>query len=95
MSHAIALLLCLAGFAALACATDRQQHDLFGRELAPAATRMFQAIGATLLLAALGVLVGAQGWALALVMLSGHTSLAAGLVYAALIARERRGARQR
>ena len=92
MSHLAAFLLSLAGFAALACATRRQQRDLFGRALRQSTTYLLRAIGACALFAALGVLVESFGWGLALVMFSGHTSLAAGIVFAVLIVNERREA---
>lgn len=86
MSHLLAFMLSFAGFAALACATHRQQRDLFGRALKPATTRMLRLAGSAALLAALGVLVSQRGWGLGLVMFSGHTSLAAGIFVCVLIA---------
>jgi hypothetical protein len=96
MIHALALLLCLVGFAALALATRRPQHDIIGRSLKRGPIRALRIGGAAALLIALGVLVAQQGWALGLVMFSGHTTLAAALVYVALIGYVRlrpRGAR--
>ncbi|MGE0798962.1 MAG: DUF3325 family protein [Lautropia sp.] len=89
-THLLAIVLCLAGFAALAAATERQQPMLFGRVLPPASARRLRLTGAALLVGALAWLVAAQGWALGLVMYSGHTSLAAGCVHCALIVRARR-----
>lgn len=83
--HLLSFALSLAGFAALALAMERQQHDLFGRRLQPAVTRALRVTGSSALLLALGVLVNRQGWGLGLVMLSGHTSLAAGVVFCTLI----------
>ena len=88
--HLAAAFFCLAGFAALACATERQQQALLGRRLALAASRALRVAGATLLLVALALLIARQGWGLGLVMYSGHTSLAAGCVYGALIMLARR-----
>jgi hypothetical protein len=85
MSHLLAFLLSLAGFAALACATNRQQRDLFGKALQPAMTRMVSLVGTAALLGALGILVAQYGWGLGLVMFSGHTSLAAGVIVCGLI----------
>lgn len=85
MIHLVALVLSLTGFAALACAARRQQRDLFGGSLGSAATQGFRLAGASALLGALAVLVAWHGWGLALVMYSGHTSLAAGIVGAVLI----------
>lgn len=92
MTHAFALLLCLAGFAALACGVDRQQEDVFGRELSRGATATWRGAGALLLVVGLVLLVAGYGWGLGLVMYSGHTTLAAGLVYLALVAYQRRKA---
>ncbi|MDQ2105714.1 DUF3325 domain-containing protein [Azospirillum isscasi] len=85
MIHLSSFILCLTGFAALAVAMDRQQHDLFGRSLPAPATASLRAGGAAALLGALGLLVAWQGWGLGLVMFSGHTSLGAGIVHGAII----------
>jgi len=85
MMHLLSFALCLAAFTALALATERQQHDLFGRPLPPAATRLLRVAGTGVMLLALGVLLDWQGWGLGLVMFSGHTSLAAGVVFCAAI----------
>jgi peptidoglycan/LPS O-acetylase OafA/YrhL len=85
MSHLLALVLCLIGFGALACAMKRQQRDLFGKALGPARIRMLRLAGSAALLGALAVLVAQFGWGLGLVMFSGHTSLAAGVVVCVLI----------
>ncbi|WP_233238246.1 DUF3325 domain-containing protein [Bordetella sp. LUAb4] len=92
MIHVLTLLISLAAFAALALAMDRHQEDLFGRALAPGVTRLLRILGWAGLLLALWVIVGRQGWALGLVSYSGCTSLAAGLVFLALIMHERRRA---
>ena len=93
MTHAAALLLCLAAFAALALAMERQQDDLFGRALPSAKTRGLRIAGTCVLLLCLAFLVWRQGWGLGLVLFSGHTSAAAGLVYCALVVHGRRTAR--
>lgn len=85
MNHLVALVLCLTGFAALALGTRRQQRDLLGGSLGLTTVRILRASGAGALLLALGVLVRANGWGLGLVMFSGHTSIAAGIVLSALI----------
>lgn len=90
--HGVAFVLCLPGFAALALAMERHQEDLFGHAFAPSLTRRLRVAGWGALLLALGVLVGAQGWGLGLVSFSGHTSLAAGLVFVALLVQGRRQA---
>jgi hypothetical protein len=92
MTHFFPVVLCLAGFSALALATDRQQDDLFGKSLAPAATRALRVAGSLLLLLSLAVLVRWQGWGMGLVQFSGHTSACAGVVYCALIVMLRRQA---
>lgn len=83
--HAVSLLLCLAGFAALAAATDRAQGDLLGRACSRRSVRRLRTAGWALLLAALGWMVDHQGWSLGLVSYSGHTSVSAGLIYVGLI----------
>jgi hypothetical protein len=85
MIHLLALTLCLTGFAVLAFATRRQQRDLIGHSLSRTVTMALRVTGTGALVLALGVLVAWQGWGLGLVMFSGHTSLAAGLVYAVLV----------
>ena len=85
MSHSVAFVLCMAGFTALALATRRQQRDIIGRSLQLAATRLLRIAGVGGLLVALGILVDAYGWSLAVVMFSGHTGIAAGIVYCGLV----------
>src|SRR3546814_20634227 len=85
MSHLPAFALCLAGFAALGFAMDRQQRDLLGRPLRVSTTRPLRLAGTCALLLAPGVLVSWRGWGLGLVLFSGHTSLAAGLGYCACV----------
>ena len=74
MTHLAAFVLCLAGFAALAFATRRQQRDILGGSLRSATTYGLRVAGACALLSALGILVAKYGWSLGLVMFSGHTS---------------------
>lgn len=85
MIHLTSFVLCLAGFAALALATTRQQREIVGRPLRQSTRYGLRAAGACALLAALGLLVAWNGWSLGLVMFSGHTSLAAALLYCSLI----------
>ena len=89
MNHLLMLALALVAFGALALAMDRHQPTVFGRRLPPARTRWLRLAGWCGLALCLIVAVRSQGWALGLVSFSGHTSLAAGLVLAALIATER------
>jgi len=85
MNHLWPIVLCLVGFFALACAMERQQDELFSQALPRAVTNALRVLGACLLLSALGLVVAWQGWGLGLVMYSGYTSLAAGMVYCALL----------
>jgi hypothetical protein len=87
MIHLVPFFLCLAGFTLLALAMNRQQKEVFRRNLTRPVTRVIRITGACVLLLALGVIVAQQGWGLGLVIYSGHTSLAAGMVYSALIIR--------
>jgi len=93
MTHLFALMLCLAGFVALAFAMRRQQRDIIGRPLPTTTTYGLRIGGTCMLLLALGILVANHGWSLALVMFSGHTSIAAGIVMCALIGYARMDAR--
>lgn len=68
MTHLAALVLCLAGFAALAFATRRQQRDIVGGALQSITTYILRMTGACALLFAFGVLVAKYGWSLGLVM---------------------------
>ena len=89
MNHLLALAFCLAGFTALAFATRRQQRDIFRRPLRPATTYVLRLVGACALSFALGILVAWQGWSLGLVIFSGHTTIAAGIVLCVLIGHAR------
>lgn len=87
--HLLTFVICIAGFLALALATERQQEDLFGQALPSKATRPLRLLGWSALLVALYAIVRAQGWGMGLVSYSGHTSLAAGVVLAGLITHSR------
>lgn len=87
--HLLTFVICVAGFLALALATERQQDELFGQALPSKATRALRLSGWSALLVALYAIVQAQGWGMGLVSYSGHTSLAAGVVLAGLIAHSR------
>ncbi|RYF65857.1 MAG: DUF3325 domain-containing protein [Comamonadaceae bacterium] len=93
-AHLLALLLCVPGFGALALAMERHQEDLFSAALAPARTRLLRVVGWALLLLALVLLVRTRGWSLGLIAFSGHTSLAAAVVFTTLIGLERRRLRR-
>ncbi|MET1115173.1 MAG: DUF3325 domain-containing protein [Comamonas sp.] len=87
MMHLLLLAGCTAGMCALAGASERQQPLCFGRLLSARSTRWLRAAGGVLLLVCLGAAVRGWGWSFGLVAYSGHTSLAAGLVYLGLILR--------
>ena len=94
MTHVLMLLSSVAGFAALALATERQQDELFGGALPAGATRALRGAGWVLLAVCLAMGVGHWGWGLGLVAYSGHTSLTAGLVYVGLVAAARKRGRR-
>ncbi len=85
MTHMLMFLLSMAGFAALALATERQQEELLGHTLSERTTRMLGAAGWAVLVLSLAVAVRNWGWSFGLVGYSGHASLAAGLVYIGLV----------
>ncbi|MBV7486277.1 DUF3325 domain-containing protein [Bordetella sp. BOR01] len=94
MNHLAVQLLSLLAFGALALAMERHQEDFFERPLSPTTTRWLRLTGwLALVLALLAAILG-QGWALGLVSYSGHTSLAAGLVFATLLVWQRRKTRR-
>lgn len=86
----VALPLCVFAFACLAMAMTRHQETVFGRPLPVAGSRGFRVTGWCALLVALWLVVADQGWALGLVCYSGSTSVAAGMVYGALVVWDRR-----
>lgn len=83
------LLLCVLAFACLALSMARHQAAVFGEDLSRAASRGLRGIGWACLLAALWLMVAARGWSLGLVYYGGCISLAAGVVFCALIAHDR------
>jgi fatty acid desaturase len=95
MNHLLSFVLCLAGFTALAFAMHRQQRDIFGRRLRSTTTYGLRVAGACALLLALGILIAGRGWSIGLVIFSGQTSVAAGIVLCALIGYARVSARPR
>jgi len=90
MTHFASLLICVGAFAALAMATERAQPMIRSARVASRDNVRSRTSCWALLLASLAIVVGAQGWGLGLVSYSGHTSVAAGLVFLGLIARQRR-----
>jgi len=89
MSHLLPFALCLAGFTALAFAVRRQQRDILGRTLRLTTTYFLRVAGACALLFALGILLAEKGWSIGLVIFSGHTSIAAGIVLCGFIGQAR------
>jgi hypothetical protein len=83
------IVLCIAAFACLALSMERHQENLFGHALAAGLTRGLRIAGWIALVLALRMIVDDDGWALGLVRYSGCTSLAAGIVFGALIGYER------
>jgi hypothetical protein len=89
MIRLFVLLLSVGAFACLAMAMARHQETLLGRALPAAQSRGLRGAGWCGLAIALALAVDVQGWGRGLVAFSGTTSVAAGIVYAALIAWER------
>ncbi|MGG6342009.1 DUF3325 domain-containing protein [Stenotrophomonas lactitubi] len=89
MVHALLFVLSLAGFVCLALAMERHQRDLCGHTFARHRSRHWRIAGWALLLLALATAVLAQGVGFGLASLSGHTSIAAGVVVLALMLRAR------
>lgn len=89
MVHALLFVLSLAGFICLALAMERHQRDLCGHTFAQHRSRQWRVAGWALLLLALVMAVLAQGVGFGLASLSGHTSIAAGVVVLALMLRAR------
>lgn len=91
MIHLLSFLCCLVGFAALALAMPRLQEQVRRKHLPARAVRCLRMAGTAMLPLALGLLAWRQGWGL--VAYGGHTSLAAGIVFCALVVHERMRAR--
>ncbi|WP_343293339.1 DUF3325 domain-containing protein [Vandammella animalimorsus] len=89
MNHALIFLASLLGFACLAMAMPRHQLDALGHELPASASRALRGSGALLLLLALALAVRSMGWGLGLVNYSGHSGMAAGVVFMALLIDQR------
>jgi hypothetical protein len=89
MAASAHLLLCVLAFACLALAMARHQAAVFGKVLSRVASRSLRGIGWGGLAVALWLTIAARGWGLGLVYYSGCTSLAAGIVFCALVAHER------
>jgi hypothetical protein len=95
LGHILVFVAASIGFACLALSMDRHQEDLFGDELRPALTRGLRTGGWLMLSAGLVAAVRSQGWSFGLVAYSGHTSVAAWLVFMAMVMFNRLHAKDR
>ena len=84
MTHLIAIVLCVAGFAGLCAAMPRHQRDFLGRTLRAAAGRRLRIAGAGLLLLALAIDLAGLGAGYGTIAWCGHLTVAAALVLARL-----------
>ncbi|PSM15561.1 DUF3325 domain-containing protein [Stenotrophomonas maltophilia] len=90
MIHVILFVLSLAAFACLALAMERHQRDVLHRVLNVATTQQLRAVGWALLVFSTVFAMRALGVGSGLAALSGHTSVAAGVVVLAMVAHGRR-----
>ncbi len=89
MIHVILFVLSLAAFACLALAMERHQRDVLRRVLSAQATEKLRAIGWALLVFSTVFAMRGLGVGSGLAALSGHTSVAAGVVVLAMVAHGR------
>lgn len=89
MIHVILFVLSLAAFTCLALAMERHQRDVLHRVLSVATTQQLRAIGWALLVFSTVFAMRGLGLGLGLAALSGHTSVAAGVVVLAMVAHGR------
>ncbi|MGO3869195.1 MAG: DUF3325 domain-containing protein [Alcaligenes sp.] len=85
LAHGLIFLPCLLGFLCLALAMYRHQMDLFDKELSKPRIVLLRCVGWLCLLIALLMCAQTMGWGFGLVAYSGHTSIAAGLVFISLV----------
>lgn len=90
MIHVILFVLSLAAFACLALAMERHQRDVLRRALPPAQRQQLRAAGWALLVFTSVLAMRGLGVGSGLAALSGHTSVAAGVVVLAMVAHGRR-----
>ncbi len=88
MIHVILFVLSLAAFACLALAMERHQRDVLRRALSAQATQL-RAIGWALLVFSSVFAMRGLGLGFGLAALSGHTSVAAGVVVLVMVAHGR------
>lgn len=89
MIHVILFVLSLAAFSCLALAMERHQRDVLRRILSVQAVQQLRAVGWALLVFSAVFAMRALGVGSGLAALSGHTSVAAGLVVLAMVAHGR------
>ncbi|NED67637.1 DUF3325 domain-containing protein [Streptomyces sp. SID10244] len=90
MIHVILFVLSLAAFACLALAMERHQREVMRRVLSAQATQQLRAIGWALLVFSTVFAMRGLGVGFGLAALSGHTSVAAGVVVLAMVVQGRR-----
>ncbi|UIJ44333.1 DUF3325 domain-containing protein [Sphingomonas cannabina] len=95
MIQLLAVLLALAGFAAVAGSMSRHQQDMIGRRLDPREARAARGIGGLLLVASLLADMLALGPARGAIIWCGHLSIGAWVTVAWLCWRVSRRARSR
>ncbi|CAM0122585.1 DUF3325 domain-containing protein [Stenotrophomonas geniculata] len=89
MIHVILFVLSLAAFSCLALAMERHQRDVLHRILSAQAVQQLRAVGWALLVFSAVFAMRALGVGSGLAALSGHTSVAAGVVVLAMVAHGR------
>ncbi|MBA0279606.1 DUF3325 domain-containing protein [Stenotrophomonas maltophilia] len=89
MIHVILFVLSLAAFACLALAMERHQRDVLHRLLSVTTTQQLRAVGWALLVFSTVFAMRGLGVGTGLAALSGHTSVAAGVVMLAMVAHGR------
>lgn len=90
MIHVILFVLSLTAFGCLALAMERHQRDVLRRVLSAQAVQQLRAVGSALLVFSAVFAMRALGVGSGLAALSGHTSVAAGVVVLAMVAHGRR-----
>ncbi|HEL2977200.1 TPA: DUF3325 domain-containing protein [Stenotrophomonas maltophilia] len=90
MIHVILFALSLAAFSCLALAMERHQRDVLRRVLSTQAVQQLRAVGWALLVFSAVFAMRGLGVGVGLTALSGHTSVAAGVVVLAMVANGRR-----
>lgn len=89
MIHVILFVLSLAAFGCLALAMERHQRDVLRRTLSVQAIQQLRAVGWALLVFSAVFAMRGLGVGPGLAALSGHTSIAAGVMVLAMVAHGR------